>query len=792
MTRTSTLLLAALWIAGGVSAQESPGERVYSGVGGSMQIETPLRVGDVDVRIDGRIDEAVWEEAAVLTGFTQYNPNEGIPASQDTEARIFITPDAIYVAFRAFDDDPEGIIASMAQRDLLSRSDDYVRLVLDTFNDRRRAYVFSVNPYGVQQDGIWLEGGGGGGGMFGRRRGFGPPIDDNPNLIWESGGRLEDWGYSVEMRIPFKSLRFPKVPLQSWGVQLYRRIQRSGYEQSWGPSFARTVNKLTEAGRLLSLENLTPGRFLQINPVFTGSRNGELDGADVFNRENPEGEFGLNLTYGLTSNLTLDGTVNPDFSQVEADAGQIAVNERFALFFPEKRPFFLEGTEIFGLPQQLVFTRTIANPITGAKITGKVGGASLGYLGAIDEFEFEDDVLVNLLRYRQDVGGSSTIGTIYTDRTRSSVEYNRVVGLDGRFVIGQNTVTLQAAESWDRDLGEDQTSGGLLFAELARSGRHLSGTATFLDTQPDFRTESGFLRRTGEVAVNLSRVRYNWYGSPGSIIRRTGPFLEAQAFWNHDAFWAGDRWKEGQLRASWSTALKNNVTFWFNFSRSEFDFPDSSYEGLFTADPDGSLSPFIPEEGAFKGVYGFMASTFFSGMRAVQGRLTFQRQETPIFDVRTGSPVELADQWGGDVQITLRPTRSLRLDLGVRHAALNRKDGTEYSRATIPRIKAQYQFNRALFIRGIVEYASQVRGDLIDPATGLSLTHCKDGDCKLLDGSNANDIQIEGLISYEPSPGTLFFFGYTRRMEDTSRFGFRDVRSLQDGLFLKASYLFRL
>jgi hypothetical protein len=782
----------ALLIASAASAQESPGERMYSGTAGFMQVETPLRVGEVGVRIDGRVDEPVWEDAAVMTGFTQYDPSEGIPATQRTEARIFITPDALYVAFRAYDSEPEGIVASMAERDQLTMSDDYVRLVLDTFNDQRRAYVFSVNPFGVQQDGIWLEGGGGGSSMFGGRRGgHGPPIDDNPDMIWESGGQLQDWGYSVEMRIPFKSLRFPEVPSQQWGLQLYRRIQRNGYQQSWGPSFARTVNKLTEAGQLMSLENLTPGRFLQINPVFTGSRSGALDD-DVFARQNPEGEFGLNLTYGLTSNLTLDGTVNPDFSQVEADAGQIAVNERFALFFPEKRPFFLEGTEIFGLPQQLVFTRTIANPITGAKLTGKVGSANLGYLGAIDQFESDDDVFVNLVRYRQDVGGSSTLGTVYTDRTRSSSEYNRVLGIDGRFVIGQNTLSFQAAESWDRNAEEDQTSGGLLFGEYARSGRRVSGSVTFFDTQPDFRTESGFLRRTGEVSLQAERIRFNWYGSPGSLVERTGPFLRASAYWDHDAFWAGQAWKEATASASWSTSFRNNVSVWISYGRTEFDFPVEAYEGLYSQGEDGALSAFTPTEGAFDSGYSFSANSFFQGSRSVQGRLTFRTGRSPIFDLRTRSPVELADERSGDLDLTIRPTVGLRLDLGVRHSRLSRLDGSEYSTATIPRVKAQYQFNRAFFVRGIFEYASQERASLIDPVTGLPLAFCDGADCDLLEGSDANDFQIEGLIAYEPSPGTVFFFGYTRLMEDTSRFGFEDLRALQDGLFLKISYLFRL
>ncbi len=200
----------------------------------------------------------------------------------------------------------------------------------------------------------------------------------------------------------------------------------------------------------------------------------------------------------------------------------------------------------------------------------------------------------------------------------------------------------------------------------------------------------------------------------------------------------------------------------------------------------------MPAAGAFGSAYSFSANSFFQGFRSVQGRLTFRMGRSPIFDLRTRSPVELADERSGDLDLTIRPTVGLRLDLGVRHSKLSRLDGSEYSTATIPRVKAQYQFNRAFFVRGIFEYASQERAALIDPVTGLPLAFCDGTDCDLLEGSDANDFQIEGLISYEPSPGTVFFFGYTRLMEDTSRFGFQDLRALQDGLFLKVSYLFRL
>ena len=778
-----------------------PSALEYDGSAGQIQIVTPHFLNP-DVRVDGRIDESIWEAAPVLTGFTQYDPSEGVPASQPTEVRVFVTDDAIYLAIKAFDSDLDGIRATMTERDQVTRSNDYVRVVLDTFNDQRRAYAFSVNPYGVQQDGIWLEGGSGGHGHGGRGGGRGggggvgggfrrPPIDDNPDFIWESGGRLTDQGYEVEMRIPFKSIRFADVPVQSWGIQVTRRIQRNGYRQSWAPSFANQPNKLLEAGQLLELRDLDPGLFMEINPVVTGSLDGALDDNDEFFRDDPNGEFGVNMTYGITSNLTLDGTVNPDFSQVEADAGQIAVNERFALFFPEKRPFFLEGTEIFGLPRQLVFTRTIVDPITGAKLTGKVGGANLGYLGAIDEAGDEGDLYVNLVRLRQDIGSASTVGAIYTDRTRNSDDFNRVTGLDGRFVMARRyTLQVQGAASWDRDDGGATSTGSLFYAQLTRAGRGLTFSALFEDLSTGFRPESGFIRRLAEVHAQ-TQVSYNWYGGRGDFVERWGPSLDVQGYWDHDAFWDGNRRREATARLTMSLSLRNNVSVWVTGTRSEFYSPAEDYEGLVTR-PGGVVEPFLPDNDLFGELNSFNVFMYTSGWERLRGRISADFKEEPIFYRNTGAPVDVADRWGGDVSLTLLPTRFLSVEAGVRHSVLNRKqDGSRYSRATIPRIKAQYQFNRALFVRGIVEYSSQELVALRHPETGLPLESCDEDGCDLLEGSADNDILFEVLLSYEPSPGTRFFLGYTREMEDARRFGFENVQPTADGLFAKLSYRFR-
>ena len=210
------------------------------------------------------------------------------------------------------------------------------------------------------------------------------------------------------------------------------------------------------------------------------------------------------MTYGLTSNLTLDGTLNPDFSQVEADAGQIAVNERFALFLPEQRPFFLEGTDVFNMPKRLVYTRSIVNPVGATKVSGKVGGLQVAYLGAVDEVNSgASNPIVNLMRVRGDIGTSSSIGAVYTDRTVPGVDFNRVFGADARFVLG-GRYTLQMLATGSADgTAEGGTQWGSMFSLSARrSSRTLSMNASFENSSEEFRAGSGFIRRVGITQVD--------------------------------------------------------------------------------------------------------------------------------------------------------------------------------------------------------------------------------------------------------------------------------------------------
>ena len=464
---------------------------VYSGVRGELDV--PLPRINLDIEIDGVLDEAAWGDAAVLTGFSQYRPVDGLPAEDSTEVFVWYSPDAIHFGIRAFE--PHGAVNStLADRDKID-NDDHVQILLDTFNDGRTATVFGVNPVGVQSDGTWVERGM----QRASLRERNSPVDLSPDYLYETRGRLTDYGYEVEMRIPFKSLSFQSDVVQSWGINVIRRVQHSGREQTWTPAQQGRASFLAQGGRLHGLQGFDRGLVLDFNPVVTSSVDGSHH-ADGWGYDASTPELGGNVRWGVTSNLTMNGTVNPDFSQVEADAGQTQFDPRRAVFFPEKRPFFLEGSENFQTPNQLIYTRRIVSPHSAAKFTGKVSGTEMGFLSAVDSdlSDSGDRPLFNILRVKRDVGEESTVGLAYTDRIEGS-SYNRLASADTRLVFGGiYDLQMQGALSFDRTSGTEQT-GHLWDLSLRRQGREFGFNVSFKGISDDLIARSGFLSRVGTV-----------------------------------------------------------------------------------------------------------------------------------------------------------------------------------------------------------------------------------------------------------------------------------------------------
>ena len=426
---------------------------------GSPTAEVPRL--EATVQIDGVLDEPVWSQATRLGGFWQYQPVDGRPAEEETEVLVWYAPDAIYFGIVAHDRQPAAIRATVADRDNID-SDDHVVIDIDTFHDRRRAFFFGVNPLGAQSDGVRSEGAGQVSSLI-------PGSTDlNPDFTWDSKGRITDRGYEVEIRIPFKSLRYPGGQPQSWGFNVTRVVQRTGYTDTWTDVRRANASFLGQEGAIGGLHDLKRGVAVEAQPFVTATADGSRDDATgEFIRDDLNPDAGLNLRLGFTS-YALDATINPDFSQVESDEGQVTVNERFALFFPEKRPFFLEGIELFGSPQTLVYTRRIVNPKVGAKLTGKFGQLGVAHLTAVDETD-AGDAWFNITRLRRDFGRNSIAGVTFTNRDQGSL-HNRVLAGDFRYVWGLYYTQFQLGASVTHDAAGSRTAP-IWQAEYDRTGR---------------------------------------------------------------------------------------------------------------------------------------------------------------------------------------------------------------------------------------------------------------------------------------------------------------------------------
>lgn len=751
--------------------------------GRELQLDvSPPRVEEPQIKIDGRLDDASWGNAAALTGFTQYEPVEGLPSTEDTEVRVLYSPDAIYFGIKAYDLRPDLILARLGERDRAIFGDDWVRIVLDTFDDQRQGYVFYVNPLGIQTDGYWIEG------MTGRRGSSSVSIDYNPDFIWESDGTVTEDGWTAEIRIPYVSLRFPPVPVQSWGINVSREVKRKGFKQSWAPLTRNVSNTLSQSGHLRGLENLRPKRLVEVNPVTTGKMLGEA-GPEAFQRGSFEAEAGFNARFGITQNLVLDATVNPDFSQVEADDSRITVNERFAQFYPEKRAFFLEGSETFQGPMALVYTRQIVDPSVGAKLTGKVGGFTVGYLGALDEspssfYGGTGDALFNLFRVKRDLGQASSVGVLYTDRTLTEGgDFNRVLAGDTRLILGsQHTLSAQAAWSWTSSAGANGGPKPSLVANLARTGRTLGWDINFQDYNPDFRAKSGYLTRIGEAQV-IGNASLTHYGIPGAVLERASLGFRVESYFDHDELWNGKGPYEAEIQLLPNFYFKGDRSVTIILRNGYFEFPAQSYGSYRVQGSGGEAQPFqLPAPLKNMKAVAVTPRLRITNQVSLNGRLYYR--ELPIYAEGSRGLEFLAAP-----SLSLRPTESLFFSLSQTYARIWRGEHKSvFSTAMVSRLTSQYQFSKALFARVLVQYGLEDRDALQDPGTGLPL----------LIGGFPSDAREEGtvqgqfLLQYQPSPGTIFYVGYSRVMEGDYSYGLANKDPVADGLFVKLSYLFRI
>ncbi len=688
--------------------------------------------------IDGSLDDPAWGRAVAFTGFVTAKPDFGKPASERTEA--FFTYDArnLYFGFRCFDAEPGKIKAAVSKRDDLGK-DDGVALLLDMAGDGQGGYIFICNPLGIQMDGtVDSEG----------------TIDTSLDLVWTSRGRTTPDGYEVEAAVPLKSLRFPGRPEMTIGLTAYRYIGRKS-EESYCPEYRPGSGSLLSQVRRVTLSGVAFVRPVELLPAMT-IRRSRTRGAGAWGRPGGQADLGLTGKVGLTSDLTLDAAVNPDFSQVEADAGQIDVNLRYALYYPEKRPFFLEGMEDFsfaGAMEQnpllaLVHTRTIVDPAFGFKLTGKVGAkdrvssilsldrypgqaaASAGQPGA------DRDAWFGILRYKHLLAGDAYVGAFGTAREWNG-DGNEVSGMDAKFRLSPRT-TLEgfAFGSRSRD-GGTRRAGEALGLKFSYQSRRSSVVLGACDIGKDFRTEAGFLTRTG-VRMVSGLATYRIFPA-SKAVGRVEPY------------------------------------YWFTQT---YDVPS----GLFESQNYFALRVLMPRQTMVR-LMAVAANEVYSGRRfrkdgwwikaesQVLKRLAVEADvmNTGAIFYDPKAPFQ-GRSTRGSAGVSFQPSDRLTTGLDLSYYDFHRAtDGRQIQDYTIVRSRTVFQVNRFLFFRGIFEYNTWYRR-----------------------------LTSDLLASFTWIPGTVLYVGYGGtydRMrwspEGASWLPDDRFRQVRRDFFFKASYLWR-
>lgn len=760
----------------------------YDGRANRIHVDVP-RI-DTVVSIDGNLNEGVWGRAARLVGFSQYQPVDGRPAEEPTEVLVWYSPEAIYFGVRAREIHGNVVRATHANRDNID-SEDQIQILLDTDNARQIAFLFGFNPYGVQQDGTrssTFAGGAGGpsatGGGFRNINPLEGSVDLNPDFFFESKGRLVEGGYELEVRIPFKSLRYQDGQVQSWGIHILRRIQHSGFQDTWAPAVRANANFLAQAGTLDGLRDMKRGLVLEATPTVTGraDRAANIGNGQEYRQR---GELGGDIRWGIRQNLSLNGTINPDFSQVEADVGQVLLNERFALFYPEKRPFFLDGLELFDAPNQLIYTRRIIAPLGGVKLTGKLAGTSVGSMIVSDDRQYSwagnHSPLFGASRFRREFGSNRTLGAVLTTREDGS-NYSRVAAGDFRFYHSRlYFAQFQAAQSWTDSL-RNRRNGSLLQADWDRTGRAWGFHYTVRSLDPGFNAAAGFVNRTGIIDTRTFN-RLSFYGTQGALVQTYGLFLISSRIWNN----AGARHglAESGESISPSATLRGGWQLSGGVNHNYFAFDPSLYSGLTVQRSVGTVTDTVafaipgPEKDQWGGSFRVTTPTyrFFSGTTGISlGEVPIFREASPGISSRI------------DATLDVRPTTAIRSSLQFQRLTIARKsDGSRFSSETIPRVKVEYQVSPPIFLRLVGQYAARSRSPLEDRNGNPILVN------GVLDsGSTTNEFSTDWLFSYRPVPGTLVYLGYGSTLEEPREFRFQDLKRTRDGFFGKISYLFRL
>jgi hypothetical protein len=759
---------------------------IFNGRQGKTTLSPP-RV-DTTVTIDGQLDEPVWSRAALLTGFSQYQPADRRPASDSTEVLIWYSPTAMHFGIRAFA--PSGAtLSGLSDRDRI-QSDDYVDIILSTFNDGRQAFVFGVSAVGVQADGTINEA------VRRDNTGGRTPTDLSANFVYESKGRLTDAGYEVEVRIPFKSIRYQAQDVQDWGLQVIRRVAYLGHENTWTEARQDAAGFLPQSGTLKGLRNLQRGLVVDVNPSVVGFQNGYRRAGETWTYDPQGPEYGGTVRWGVTNNLVLNGTVNPDFSQIEADVVAFQYDPRQALFYPERRPFFLEGIENFSAPDGLIHTRSIVKPDIATKITGKALGTNLAVLTAFDDratsSSGDGHPFYGILRAVRDAGSQSRLGVTWTER-HDRQDVSRVLGADLRHVAWKIwTLNTHVATSFSRS-GSETRNAPLWSASVNRNGRTFDFNARIYGIDPDFEAAAGFLGRK-DVADYLVSTTWTLFPAAGSRIESWSFGLRGSDTFPYQTFLDGGGAQDRKLHFNGNMSLRGGwrlraSVFWENFGFDErlyaSHYIDRDLGGgrrdtvKFTAPGDErlgnldlSLSFSTPQW-----------SKVSADMNYIVGKdENFEEWQSAMIHIITAN-------------LRLRPTDQLRVDAQYQHQQFDRWDSrTTVAMRKVPRLKVEYQATRSIFFRVVGQYDTQIKDDRRDDGRTNDplLRRSADGSFTRLAATNVNNLRTDWLFSYQPTPGTVLFLGYGGTLAEDEPFRFRGLTRAVDGFFMKWSYLYRL
>ncbi|MGV8922479.1 MAG: DUF5916 domain-containing protein [Thermomonas sp.] len=700
------------------------------------------------ITIDGKLDDDAWQGALVQEIAYETNPGDNIPAPVKTTVRIGYTTDALYVSFHALDPNPAAILAHLRDRDS-AFSDDFVGVFMDTFNDQRRGYEFIVNPLGVQADLI-------NDATTGNE-------DASWDGLWSSAGQMTADGYDVEMRIPFSTLRFRGgAQDQRWGISFFRNYPRDKRHQLTSHKVPRASNCfLCEWTKYDGMAGVQQGRNIEVIPTLTmGTSQYRPAAGTQWQGTDTSIEPGVDVSWTPSPAITLNATLNPDFSQVETDQLQLNFNDSFALFFPEKRPFFLEGADYFNTQFNVLYTRQVSDPDFGLRVTGRSGKGAYGAFVARDATtlvlvpgvlgsgfrQLDQEANVAVGRYRYDLDEHTSVGVIGTFRNGDDYS-NNVVGVDGRWQKGAHTATAQFLHSaseypsqivgaYSGELGNDATpTGNAWRAGYSFSNRNWNFSLQHSDIDPGFRADLGFFGQVG-YEKSVAGAGYTWYRDGKSINRIRlygdwdithrfdGQLLERELEFNLNF--------QGAKQSSFSIGPMTRVRFWNGalFREHNLHF-------------DGNFRPFATLQ---LGTY-----------------MNFG-QQLDLRASRTGHRAMIGQF--GNVDIG----RGLSVEWDISKQRLSRDGGTAFE-ASIIDLRMGWQLDPRQRVRLTLQ-GSEVRRDQTLYATPVN--------------EIARDWGTQLVYSYKINPRTALYAGtsYGAFMDDDNRDLFGNTRSV----FLKLSY----